>query len=195
MDIQGVNNTLNDMKMDSESQVNDLYGLTQTINLTMNQMNSELSMSFIASVAQLNNSKASVSTMTTLNQTISSALVETSQIRSSIVAMNSSLNSDISDVYTTINNMSSSMIAGWPDAISCTLTTIHGQGLILFYFAGHLSIFNDLNYYRTGEGKILFSRSNGTFNAFENLATNDCYGKSIFQLISEGKTFNFVVSV
>lgn len=96
-------------------------------------------------------------------------------------------------------NTSNSMINGWPDAITCTkdatnkviayLTYVPPSGDILYaapdfaWGSNHGSL--DLRFQQSGA----FS---STRSGWGTIITTDCQGKSITQLYSEWKAFNFV---
>jgi len=89
-----------------------------------------------------------------------------------------------------------SMVSGWPDVILCNVNT---WGYSTFY-PMHVPHTSGTYVYRSiwdgaGTDYSFTFTSAGAYQSTQNLPTNDCNGKSISQLYSEGKAFNFVGGV
>lgn len=96
----------------------------------------------------------------------------------------------------------SSMIAGWPDAITCNLTSPSwGQRYFYLHFDAGTSMLYRMDE-ESGGGNVgvWFTKSTKTFSNYDaNLntaaggtAVSDCSGKTIDQLYASGHAFNFV---
>lgn len=86
---------------------------------------------------------------------------------------------------------SSSMVSGWPDAISCTVTSPNYAQRT--YYSTSNPHPDGRAYYREingGNGGVIFN-SDGTFSAYENLTTTNC-NITISALYAAGRAYNFV---
>ena len=131
-------------------------------------------------------------TMTQLNVVTKSDL---SQLQLLVSNVNSSLNGDVLDINTRIDDMPSSMVENWPDAIGCT---VHGWGWAIFYLVHAPNTANNYFYYRMPAGSTTYSyrfNTDGSYAGDDNVATSDCESKSITELKDAGQTFTFLVSV
>ncbi len=96
---------------------------------------------------------------------------------------------------TAVISGTTTMVSGWPDAISCNLTNPN-WGKVIFY-PMHMPFADGRFFYRsvytpaTDAYDVIFN-ANGTFNSYQNVVTSDCLNKSISTLYAEGKAFNFI---
>lgn len=96
------------------------------------------------------------------------------------------------------------MLAGWPDAIQCTM----GGGVSAIFYLAFSPFTDGRYYYRASEGvassgssiytQIAFSSTGSYYGFYSTNAANssagDCAGKAISQLYTEGKAFNLIGS-
>lgn len=87
-----------------------------------------------------------------------------------------------------------SMVSGWPDAISCNITGGSGSGNNTHFIAeseGRYRVIDAQYYY---ELSFASQSANATFNSTNTgwMSAVDCTGKSISQLYTDGQAFNFV---
>lgn len=85
------------------------------------------------------------------------------------------------------------MVAGWPDAIRCNVTS-PAWGQNIFYLSHSPSNINQYVYrmlFNTNSDPYLIFTSGGAYNSAGNLTTHDC-NKSIAQLYASGQAFNFI---
>ena len=87
----------------------------------------------------------------------------------------------------------STMVEGWPDAIKCKSSSQNLDTILYLTYdkswEGNRMHYRQINYHDQIE--VSFN-IDGTFYHERNLNNSDCNGKSIAQLYSEGKAFNFV---
>jgi hypothetical protein len=91
-----------------------------------------------------------------------------------------------------------SILPNWPDAIRCS-SDISGNGGNIFFIHGVSSTPGFISHYvqnSVGIPSDIVFNPDGSYNSGSgyDLAKKDCIGKSIPQLYSEGRAFNFVTS-
>ncbi len=98
----------------------------------------------------------------------------------------------------TVVSGTTTMVSSWPDALICNNT---GWGQRVLYLAGAPASDGIYYYADTGYGSSGFNifvgfNANGTYNTAyqggEMNATGGCYNKTISELYTEGKAFNFI---
>jgi hypothetical protein len=92
-------------------------------------------------------------------------------------------------------NQSTSMQAGWPDAIMCNVTAPQVATVIFYFSYGPWG--NGLYYYTSPDrnavpGEMMLFNSDKTFNSSAYFTASDCNGKTIAQLYATGQAFDLV---
>ena len=151
------NETVYSSQLVSRSDITDIQSAISKLNISWkaDTVNINAMINKISSILS-NETNQLQSSLMKLNMSISEISVS---FQTDLTQINNSMKMDILDVNQRINNMSSSMFPGWPDAIGCT---VDGAGLSIYYLTYAPNTNNNLCYYRCSYtyARILQSISN-----------------------------------